>query len=38
MLAEGFATNLWFAALPFVVVGIVVRAVVKRLDEGGGGE
>ncbi|MDX2089750.1 MAG: hypothetical protein SFX73_17980 [Kofleriaceae bacterium] len=32
--SDAFWVNAWFALLPFVVCGLVVRAVVRRLNRG----
>ena len=30
--SDGLLTNAWYAVLPFLVTGLVVRAVVRRVD------
>ena len=36
--SEAFVTNAWYAMLPFLVVGVVVHKLVKRLDRGIGND
>lgn len=36
MFSDTFWLNAWYTLLPFLVIALVVRWVVRRVDQGGG--